>query len=44
MAFSFYYIADGKAYLHRDGKDLELRSTVLKSYIEAEKREAKASR
>lgn len=41
MAFSFYYIADGKAYLHRDGKDLELRSTVLKSYIEKVKESAK---
>ena len=41
MGNTFYYIADGKAYLHRDGKEFELRSMVLESYIEKVKESAK---
>lgn len=41
MTNSFYYIADGKAYLHREGKELALRSVVLESYIERVKESAK---
>ena len=41
MGNSFYYIADGKAYLHRDGKELELRSMILESYLDKVKESAK---
>ena len=41
MSDSFYYIAEGKAYFHSNGRANEIRSRVLESYIDKVKESAK---
>ena len=41
MAYNFYYIAEGKLYEYKDGKETEISSVVLNSYLEKVKDSAK---